>query len=41
MTFVSTSRTGSGATYGGTGSVIPGEDLLPQKARLLLALALQ
>jgi L-asparaginase len=40
VTFVSTTRTGSGATYGGTGSVIPGEDLLPQKARLLLLLSL-
>jgi L-asparaginase len=41
VTFVSTTRTGSGAVYdGGSGSVIGGEDLLPQKARLLLLLSL-
>jgi L-asparaginase len=41
VVFVSTTRTGSGAVYdGGTGPVIGGEDLLPQKARLLLLLSL-
>lgn len=41
VVFISTTRTGSGSVYGGTtGSVIPGDDLLPQKARLLLMLSL-
>ncbi|WP_208813388.1 asparaginase [Micromonospora echinofusca] len=41
VVFVSTTRTGSGSVYGGTtGSVIAGDDLLPQKARLLLMLSL-
>jgi L-asparaginase len=40
VVFISTTRTGSGAVYGGSGAVIPGEDLLPQKARLLLLLSL-
>ncbi|GAA2073859.1 asparaginase [Actinomadura alba] len=40
VTFVSTTRTGSGASYGGSNGVIPGEDLLPQKARILLLLSL-
>jgi len=40
VTFVSTTRTGSGASYGGSTGVIPGEDLLPQKARILLLLSL-
>jgi L-asparaginase len=40
VVFVSTTRTGSGSVYGGTGAVVPGEDLLPQKARLLLLLSL-
>lgn len=38
--FVSTTRTGSGSVYGGSGHVIAGDDLLPQKARLLLILSL-
>lgn len=38
--FVSTTRTGSGSVYGGTGNVVAGDDLLPQKARLLLMLSL-
>lgn len=42
VVFVSTSRTGSGSVSGGstTGPIIAGEDLLPQKARLLLLLSL-
>jgi L-asparaginase len=40
VVFVSTTRTGSGSVYGGSGSIIPGDDLLPQKARLLLMLSL-
>jgi len=41
VVFLSTTRTGSGSVYGGTtGSVIAGDDLLPQKARLLLMLSL-
>ena len=49
VVFVSTSRTGSGSVYDNTGNVIPpdvagnvvaGDDLLPQKARLLLLLSL-
>lgn len=40
VTFVSTTRTGSGAVYDGGGTAIGGEDLLPQKARLLLLLSL-
>ncbi|GLW10452.1 L-asparaginase 2 [Microtetraspora sp. NBRC 13810] len=40
VTFVSTTRTGTGAVYGGSDGVVPGEDLLPQKARLLLLLSL-
>ena len=40
VVFVSTSRTGSGSVSGGTGNVVAGEDLLPQKARLLLMLSL-
>lgn len=40
VVFVSTTRTGSGSVYGGTGNVISGDDLLPQKARLLLMLSL-
>ena len=40
VVFVSTTRTGSGSVSGGTGSVIAGDDLLPQKARLLLLLSL-
>ncbi|WP_380169541.1 asparaginase [Jannaschia sp. R86511] len=38
--FVSTSRVGSGSVSGGSGAIIPGDDLLPQKARLLLMLSL-
>jgi L-asparaginase len=40
VVFVSTTRTGSGSVSGGSGNVIPGDDLLPQKARLLLLLSL-
>ncbi|WP_020573254.1 asparaginase [Actinopolymorpha alba] len=40
VVFVSTTRTGSGSVYGGSGNVIAGEDLLPQKARLLLLTSL-
>ena len=40
VVFVSTTRTGSGSVYGGSGNVIAGDDLLPQKARLLLMLSL-
>ncbi|MBC7550314.1 MAG: asparaginase, partial [Cellulomonas sp.] len=40
VVFVSTSRTGSGSVAGGSGNVVAGEDLLPQKARLLLMLSL-
>ncbi|MEV0227056.1 asparaginase [Streptomyces sp. NPDC050704] len=42
VTFASTTRTGSGAVYGssGTTGVIGAEDLSPQKARLLLLLSL-
>lgn len=38
--FVSTTRTGSGSSYGSARGVLPGGDLLPQKARLLLQLGL-
>jgi L-asparaginase len=38
--FVTTTRTGSGSSYGGGPGVIPGGDLLPQKARMLLQLGL-
>jgi L-asparaginase len=37
--FVSTTRTGSGSVSGGSGNIIPGGDLLPQKARILLILS--
>ncbi|SIQ84480.1 L-asparaginase [Micromonospora avicenniae] len=42
VVFVTASRTGSGSTYGGNSSlpIIAGDDLLPQKARLLLLLSL-
>jgi L-asparaginase len=40
VVFVSTTRTGSGSVYGGSGNVIAGDDLIPQKARLLLLLSL-
>lgn len=41
VTFISTSRTGSGSVYGGaTPGIIAGGDLLPQKARILLLLSL-
>ncbi|MGI5151973.1 asparaginase [Plantactinospora sp. CA-294935] len=42
VVFVSTTRTGSGSVYGGstTSPIIAGDDLLPQKARLLLMLSL-
>ncbi|MEU4677873.1 asparaginase [Micromonospora sp. NPDC023737] len=42
VVFVTASRTGSGSTYGGNSSlpIIAGDDLLPQKARLLLLLGL-
>lgn len=41
VTFVSTSRTGSGSVYGAaTPGIIAGGDLLPQKARILLLLSL-
>ncbi|MEV6366956.1 asparaginase [Micromonospora musae] len=42
VVFVTASRTGSGSTYGGSSSlpVVAGDDLLPQKARLLLLLSL-
>jgi L-asparaginase len=42
VVFVSTSRTGSGSVSGGstTQPIIAGDDLLPQKARLLLMLSL-
>ncbi|MFD0787465.1 hypothetical protein ACFQZ8_26480, partial [Micromonospora azadirachtae] len=42
VVFVTASRTGSGSTYGGSSSlpIIAGDDLLPQKARLLLLLSL-
>jgi L-asparaginase len=42
VVFVSTTRTGSGSVYGGstTQPIIAGDDLLPQKARLLLMLGL-
>lgn len=42
VTFISTTRTGSGSVSGGSATlpIIAGEDLLPQKARLLLMLAL-
>ena len=42
VTFVSTSRTGSGSASGSSTTlpIIAGEDLLPQKARLLLMLSL-
>lgn len=40
VVFVSTTRTGSGSVYSGSGNVIAGDDLLPQKARLLLMLSL-
>ncbi|MDG2534421.1 asparaginase [Sphingomonas sp. HITSZ_GF] len=38
--FASTTRTGSGSSYGGGPGVLPGGDLLPQKARMLLQLGL-
>ncbi len=37
---VSTTRTGSGRIAGGRGLLVPGEDLAPLKARILLMLAL-
>ncbi|MGO3886241.1 MAG: asparaginase domain-containing protein [Mycetocola sp.] len=37
--FVSTTRTGSGSVSGGSGNIIAGGDLIPQKARLLLMLS--
>jgi L-asparaginase len=42
VVFVSTTRTGSGSVYGTstTAPIIAGDDLLPQKARLLLLLSL-
>ena len=40
VVFVTTTRTGSGSVYGGSGNIIAGGDLLPQKARLLLLLGL-
>jgi L-asparaginase len=41
VTFISTSRTGSGSVYGSsTPGIIGGGDLLPQKARILLMLSL-
>jgi len=42
VVFVSTTRTGTGSVYGGstTQPIIAGDDLLPQKARLLLMLSL-
>jgi L-asparaginase len=40
VVFASTSRTGSGEVYGGSGNIIAAGDLLPQKARLLLLLSL-
>ncbi|WP_281895599.1 asparaginase [Phytohabitans aurantiacus] len=42
VVFVSTTRTGSGSVYGGstTQPIVAGDDLLPQKARLLLLLSL-
>ncbi|MFC0526988.1 asparaginase [Phytohabitans kaempferiae] len=42
VVFVSTTRTGSGSVYGGstTQPIIAGDDLLPQKARILLLLSL-
>ncbi|GAA4684505.1 asparaginase [Phytohabitans rumicis] len=42
VVFVSTTRVGSGSVYGGstTQPIIAGDDLLPQKARLLLLLSL-
>jgi L-asparaginase len=38
--FVNATRTGSGPVWGGGEGVIPGMDLMPQKARILLQLAL-
>jgi L-asparaginase len=40
VTVVAATRNTSGAVYANPGGVIPAEDLLPQKARLLLLLAL-
>ncbi|AEG43074.1 asparaginase [Isoptericola variabilis] len=40
VVFLTTTRTGSGSVYGGSGNVIAGGDLTPIKARLLLALSL-
>jgi L-asparaginase len=40
VVFVTTSRTGSGSVYGGSGAIIPGDNLRPQAARLLLMLSL-
>lgn len=40
VTFVTTSRTGTGEVYGGQGNIISAGDLVAQKARLLLLLSL-
>ena len=40
VVFVSTTRTGSGSVSSGSGNIIAGDDLIPQKARLLLLLSL-
>jgi L-asparaginase len=40
VAIVSTTRTGSGRIAGGRGTLVPGEDLAPLKARILLMLAL-
>lgn len=40
VTFVSTTRVGSGPVYSNDQRVLSGDDLLPQKARILLQLAL-
>jgi L-asparaginase len=40
VVFVTTSRTGSGSVYGGSGAIIAGDNMRPQAARILLMLAL-
>jgi len=40
VVFVSTTRTGSGSVSGGSGNIIPGDNLNPQHARILLMLSL-
>jgi L-asparaginase len=40
VVFVTSSRTGSGSVYSGSGAVIPADNMRPQAARILLMLAL-